>query len=71
VRGIFRDRDHEFARSYFGALFPGYRVERGLLDRCQRLLDELTPEEARLARSLREAMDDLERAIKCREFAAS
>jgi len=71
LRGVFRDRDHEFARSYFGALFPGYRVERGLLDRCQALLDELTPEEARLARSIREAMDDLERAIKCREFAAS
>ncbi|MEZ4501259.1 MAG: aminopeptidase N [Dehalococcoidia bacterium] len=71
VRGIFRDRDHEFARSYFGALFPGYIVERGLLDRCQALLDELTPDEARLARSVREAMDDLERAIKCREFASS
>ena len=70
LRAIYGDREQEFARSYFGALFPGYRVERGLLERCATLLDELTPEEARLARSLRESMDDLERAIKCREFAS-
>ncbi len=68
---IFEQRDNEFARSYFGALFPGYCVDRELLERGERLLAELGDRLPLLTRSLREANDDLLRAIKCREFAAS
>ncbi len=68
---IFEQRDNEFARSYFGALFPGYRVERELLERGERLLADLGERLPLLTRSLREANDDLLRAIKCREYAAS
>ncbi len=70
VRGVFRDREVEFARSYFGGLFPG-RVERSILERANALIAQLGDDEARLRRQLLEACDDLERAIKCREFAAS
>ena len=66
--GVARDRDHEFAQAFFGQLFPGYRVERELLERSQLLLAEVE-EEPLLARMLREANDDLERAVRCREFA--
>ena len=69
VRGVFREREVEFARSYFG-LFPP-RVERPILDRANALIAELGEDEARLRRQLLEACDDLERAIKCRGFAAS
>ena len=55
----------------FGALFPDFRVERAILDRSQRFLGTVSEELPTLVRSLREANDDLERAIKCREFAAS
>jgi aminopeptidase N len=67
--GIFEERDNEFASTYFGGLWPGYVVERSLLERAQRVLDEAGGRLPVLQRRLREAMDDLERAIKCREFA--
>ena len=64
---IFEERDHEFARTYFGALFPGGRVDRATLERSERLLAESGDGSPLLTRSLREANDDLLRAIKCRE----
>ena len=69
--GVFQERTHEFSRAWFGALFPDFRVERGVLDRSQRFLGTVSEELPTLVRSLREANDDLERAIKCREFATS
>jgi aminopeptidase N len=71
VPQVFRSRDKEFATSYFGALFPGYRVEPGLLARSERLLGEAGDELPMLTRLLREANDDLGRAIRCRAFAES
>jgi aminopeptidase N len=70
VRGVFREREVEFARAYFGGLFPP-RVERAILDRANALIADLSEDEGRLRRQLLEACDDLERAIKCREYAAS
>ena len=71
VPGIFAERDREFATVFYGGLFPGYRVEQDTLDRAQALLDETPEEQAVLQRMLREAIDDLGRAIACRQFAAS
>ena len=68
---VFEQRDHEFARSYFGALFPGHRVEGAVLERGERLLEEVGDRLPLLTRTLREANDDLDRAIKCRAFAGS
>ncbi len=69
--GIFERETNEYASAYFGALWPGYRVDRALLDRANALLASLGDRLPVLQRSLREAIDDLERAVRCREFAAS
>ncbi len=71
VFGIFETRDKEFAQTYFVHLFPGYRVERPVLTRSERLLAEVGERNTLLRRMLREANDDLLRAIRCREFAAA
>ena len=68
---VFRDRENEFARAWFARLFPHYRVEQAMLDRSRALLGAIGGELPLLARSLREANDDLERAIRCRAFAES
>jgi aminopeptidase N len=62
---------HEFATGYFGNLFPGYRVERETLARSERLLSEVGEDQPLLIRMLREANDDLARAIAVRAFAES
>ena len=70
VPRVFAERDREFATAFYGGLFPAYRVERDTLARARALL-EATPEgQAVLRRMLRESIDDLERAIACREYAA-
>ncbi len=71
VGNIFVERDREFATVFYGGLFPGYRVEQDTLDRAQALLDATPEEQAVLQRMLRESIDDLGRAIACREYAAS
>ncbi|MFN8585212.1 MAG: aminopeptidase N [Dehalococcoidia bacterium] len=70
VPAVFEARPHEAASAYFGGLFPG-RVDQAILDRSERLLAEVGERLPTLARSLREANDDLARAIRCRAFAAS
>jgi aminopeptidase N len=67
---IFETRPKEFCSTYFGNLFPN-RVERDALERARALLETVPESLQILHRSLREEMDALERAIKCREFAAS
>jgi aminopeptidase N len=71
VPGVFRSRDKEFATDYFRSLFPGYRVEREILAQSERVLEAYGEELPVLARTVKEANDDLLRAIRCREFAAS
>ena len=68
---IFEHRDNEFAQRFFGNLFPGYRVEQSTLDKAQAVLDANGDRLPTLRRQLMEAIDDLKRAIACREFAAS
>lgn len=67
---IFQVKDREYARDYFGALFPSYRVEDPVLERSENLLAQVRGEGPVLERLLREANDDLARAIRCRDFAA-
>ena len=69
--GFFAERDTGFARTYFGALFPGYRVDQATIEQSDALLVEIGDDAPLLRRSLREANDDLQRAIRCRRFAAS
>jgi aminopeptidase N len=68
--GVFRTKDKEFASDYFRSLFPGYRVERDVLEQSERVLSAYGQELPVLARTIKEANDDLLRSIKCREFAS-
>ena len=68
---IYREKDKEYQSDYFDALFPSYRVEEGILERSRKVLGAYGEAFPTLARKLREANDDLERAIRCRAFAAS
>ena len=67
---IFEQHDNEFAHTYFGALFPGYRAEQEVLDLGERVLGEIGDSMPMLTRTLREANDELTRSIACRAFAA-
>ena len=71
VAEVFRFRDKEFASDFFRSLAPGYLVDRETLARAQAVLDSAGDGSPQLARTLREFNDDLLRAIRCREFAAS
>ncbi len=71
IPGIFRTKDKEFAADFFRYLFPGYRVERDILQRSEAVLAGYGAELPVLARTIKEANDDLLRSIRCREFAAS
>ncbi len=67
--GVFEREDNEFAQRYFGNLWPGSRVDRAVLARSEALLASLGETQPTLRRQLREANDDLLRAIRCREYA--
>ncbi|HEY4669302.1 MAG TPA: aminopeptidase N, partial [Tepidiformaceae bacterium] len=72
VVDVFRSsEDKEFQSDYFASLFPGYRVETSILERSQQVLATVPDELPLLRRMLREANDDLARAIRCRAFAES
>ena len=71
VEGVFESSENHFAQSYFGALFPGYRVEQPLLDRSQALLENIPESNQLLRRMLLEANDNLARSIRCRVYAES
>ena len=68
--GVFKTRDNEFATDFFRAMAPSYRVEREIVARAEELLPRVA-DDVVLTRMLREFVDDMTRAIRCREFAAS
>lgn len=70
VPGVFAEREPEAARAYFRTTFPGHRVDEDMRRRIAAVLerDDLGP---MLRRMLREADDELARALKCRDFAAA
>ena len=70
VTTVFEERENEFARTYFGALFPAHRVEQSTLERAEALLAQAGDALPMLQRSLREAIDDMQRALACRAFAS-
>ena len=70
IPGVFERSENEFASLFFGRLFPT-STEPAILERSQRLLNDLGDSLPLLQRKLRETNDDLERALKCRAFAVS
>ncbi len=69
VRGIFETKTLEYARAYFQQLFPAYRVEDGVAERAKALLAEVPESMPPLRRLLHEAIDEAERALRCRAAA--
>ena len=70
VRGVFTERDKEYATRWFGALYPGHVAIDEVVDRSASLLEQLGDGDLLLARNLREALDELRRARACQAFAA-
>ena len=68
AEAVFRDRDNEFAREYGRFLFPAYIVEDRILERSRDLLVEIGDTLPTLRRTLREANDEIARAIRCRRL---
>ncbi len=71
VPAVVRAGDREFYVAYTKTLYPGYRAEPGVLKRSARVVDQVEAELPNLARMLREANDDLSRALRCQDFARS
>ncbi len=71
VTEVFRNRDKEFASYFYRFMAPSYLVERDIYERGEQLVAAVGDELPVLVRMAREANDDLLRAIRCREFAAS
>lgn len=68
VPHVFAERDKEFATDFFRNLAPSYRVEPAVIDRARAVLGA-AGEQVLLTRTLREFIDDMERALRCREAA--
>jgi aminopeptidase N len=66
--GVFDEWEFEAAKAYFGGLYPAYRIEPATLEHTRGLLD--SGADPRLQRLAREAIDEMERAMACRELAA-
>lgn len=65
VTGIFEKTTPEYAKAFCLLLYPSYRAERPVLAKAEALLDRTT--NPTLKRMIREANDELLRAIRCRE----
>ncbi len=66
---VFESKGHEYADRYFSVFFPGYRVDVEMEKRLEGTLGQ-TSGPPMLIRHLREAADHLDRALKCRAYAA-
>ena len=71
VRGVFRTRDKDFATDFFGALYPHHLPTQDIVRRSEALDAALGEDEWMLRRSLRDALDELQRAQACRAYAAA
>lgn len=68
VPRVFAERDKEFATEFFRNLAPSYRVEPAVIERAKKVLAG-SDGAVLLTRTLREFIDDMERALRCREAA--
>ena len=69
VSTVFQERDREFATVFYSGLYPAYLVDQDTLNRSRALLNTTHDDQTVLQRMLRESIDALERAIKCRRYA--
>jgi len=69
--GAFTRDEMAFAEAYFLTLFPRYRVDEETMARAERLMAEHGANSPLLTRLVKEANDELARALRCRRFAES
>jgi len=69
--GAFTRDENAFAEAYFLTLFPRYRVDEETMARAERLMTEHGANSPLLTRLVKEANDELARALRCRRFAES
>jgi len=69
--GAFTRDENAFAEAYFLTLFPRYRVDEETMARADRLMAEHGANSPLLTRLVKEANDELARALRCRRFAES
>jgi hypothetical protein len=69
VRNVFKERNKEFSSTFTSTLYPHFPEEDAILVQTEDLLKTLDPkEEIIIIRSLKESIDDMKRARKCRDF---
>jgi aminopeptidase N len=68
---VVAEREHPFVRSYTARLFPFDRPLPAVAARAREVIATHGERLPTLDRQLREAVDDLERAMACRAFAAA
>lgn len=67
---VFAEHGHEYADRYFDVFFPWYRIDNDVRNRIATMLSTISGPPM-LVRQLREAADQLDRAMRCRAVAAS
>jgi len=68
VPTIFKTREKEYANSFFENLFPWEMENPKVLELSNQLLDSLSPDDKHLIKVLKEATNDISRALKCRNL---
>jgi len=67
VRKVFKERNKEISSSFTSTLFPHFPEEDLVIQQAEELLGTLDPKEEQIIiRSLKESVDDMKRARKCR-----
>eukprot|EP01111_Echinosteliopsis_oligospora_P016676 TRINITY_DN7012_c0_g1_i1.p1 TRINITY_DN7012_c0_g1~~TRINITY_DN7012_c0_g1_i1.p1 ORF type:complete len:925 (+),score=266.42 TRINITY_DN7012_c0_g1_i1:192-2777(+) len=66
IQSVFKEREFTFAENFYHILYPSYRVDDDILNRCETLLKKLDPsKDTILVRCLKESMDDIKRSQMC------
>jgi len=66
IKDVYKDRTKEFSRSFFYNLFPHCPEDPEVFEKTEALLASLDEKDAILRRIVKEQLDDLNRAKKCR-----
>ena len=72
LRSICKERGREFGKAFTATLYPFFPEEKQVIERTRAFLKTLGAEDEQiLLRDLRELLDEMERAAKCRLLESS
>lgn len=70
VTQVFKDNEREYSQNYFAYLYPSTNTTTEIASATEKLLASIDEKkEPMFHRTVREALDDLHRATRCRQFA--